>query len=885
MMWLRVFLHRLGSLFLKSRLERELEEEIRTHLELQTEENLRQGMSKDEARFAALRKFGGVEQMKEQYRDRRGLPLLESLFQDLRYGARMLRKNPGFTLIAVLTLALGIGATTAIFSVVNGVLLRPLPYPEAERLMSLTERSPQLERNFIAYPNLLDWRAQNTVFEQIAVYRTTNFTITGKGEPERVIGGQVSAELFPALRVSATLGRTFLTEEDKPGGNPVVLLSHGLWQRRFGADPSIIGQSLSLNGRNWQVAGVMPARFQFPNRVELWTPLGQTLDDPDWMHRGNHQGIYGLARLKPGATLTQARSEMEAIAVRLEQQYPATNQGARVSVVPLLEETVQDVRRALLVLLATVGFVLLIACANIANLLLARAATRQKEMAIRLALGASRGRLLRQLLAESALLALLGGSVGLWLAARGVALIVAANASGPSAIPRAQEIGLDWQVVIFTTAISLLTSLLFGLAPAWQASKPALNETLKEASRGTTGGPGQHRLRGALVIAEVALSLVLLIGAGLMLRSFYNLQRVNPGFQTDHLLTLRVALPPARYTTAEQIGNFYQQLLQRLNALPGVQSVGAATWMPLVGGGNNSPFSVEGQPEPEPGEAPLADISNITPDYFRLMGIALQQGRAFTEQDNLNAPLVVILDELTAQRHWPNTDPIGKRIRLGGNNPAAPWATVVGIVPPVKLYGLARASNHAQVYRSLLQFPQPTATIGVRAAADPVSLNTTVRQQVLALDGDLPIFNVKTMEQVLTDSVASQRLNTLLLGIFAAVAFILAAVGIYGVMSYLVAQRTQEIGIRLALGAQALDVLKHVLRQGMTLTLIGISLGLAGALALTRFMTTLLFGVNATDSLTFAVITVLLALVALLACLVPARRATKVDPMIALRHE
>src|SRR5262245_1785405 len=591
---------RLFGIFYRKQREREFAEELASHLAFHIEDNLRAGMSPEEARRVALIKLGGVTLTQEMRRAQRGVPMLETLLQDLRFGLRMLRKRPGFTLIVILTLALGIGANTAIFSVVNGVLLRPLPYPEAERVMSLAERSAQIERGFIAWPNLLDWREQNTVFEQIAVYRGTNFMLTATSEPELVIGAQVTADFFAALRVSAALGRTFLPDEDKPGGSPVVVLSHGLWQRRFGGDPNIIGQSLTLNRRSWQVVGVMPAGFQFPNRMELWTPLGLTLSDPDWMHRGNHQGIFGLARLKPNATLTQARAEMETIAVRLEQQYPATNQGQRVSVVPLLEQTVQGVRRALLVLLATVGFVLLIACANIANLLLARAATRQKEMAIRLALGASRGRVLRQLLVESALLALLGGGGGLWLASRGVALLVAANTSGPSAIPRAQEIGLDWRVVAFTAAISLLTGLLFGLAPAWQASKVALSEALKEASRGASGGPGQHRLRGALVSAEVALSLVLLIGAGLMLKSFYNLQRVNPGFQADHLLTLRIALPPARYTTPQQIGDFYQQLLERLRALPGVQAAGAATLMALVGGGSESPFAVEGQPEPKP---------------------------------------------------------------------------------------------------------------------------------------------------------------------------------------------------------------------------------------------------------------------------------------------
>lgn len=806
----------------------------------------------------------------------------DAMIQDLRFGLRVLLKHPGFTLIAVFTLALGIGANTAMFSVVNAVLLRPLPYPESDRLVSMAERSPQLERMFIAYPNLLDWRAQNDVFEQIAAFRRLNFNLVDDGEPERLIGAQVSADLFPALRVRAALGRTFSLEEDKPGSNPVVVLSHGLWSRRFGADSKIVGRSIALNGKSYQVTGVMPAGFQFPRRADLWMSLGQTLSEPGWSERGRGQGLYGIARLKPGVTLPQARSEMETIALRLEQQYPETNQGRRVSLIPLLEETVGEIRPVLLVLQATVGFVLLIACANIALLLLARTAARQKGMAIRLALGAGRWRLLRQLLVESVMLALLGGGLGLWLASQGVRLIVATNPSGPNAIPRAQEIGPDWQMVIFTAAISILTGLIFGLAPAWKASKAALNEALKDSSRGLTSGPSQRRFRDALVSAEVALSLILLIGAGLMVKSLYHLQRVNPGFQADHLLTLQLELPVSKYSTDQEIINFYERLLERLNALPGAQSASAAGGMPIIGGGTQAPFHVEGQPEPKPGEAPIADLASITPDYFHVMGMTLRRGRAFTEQDDQNATRVIIVDDSFAERHWPNAVPLGKRVQLGDNEI---WWTVVGVVGRVKQEGLERETNRVQAYLPFLQNPWRAMTIGVRSAADPTSLIAAVRQQVLTLDRDLPIFSVRTMEQILTDSIASYRLSTLLLSAFAAVALILASIGIYGVMSYSVEQRTHEIGIRLALGGQVWDVLKLVVGQGMALTSIGASLGLAGGFALTRFMKTLLFGVSAADPWTFATVAVSLLSVALLACYLPARRATKVDPLLALRHE
>jgi putative ABC transport system permease protein len=806
---------------------------------------------------------------------------METLLQDLRYGIRMLLRSPGFTAVALLTLALGIGANSAMFSVVNAVLLRPLPYEESERLVFLSEREPQLEGMSISYPNFLDWREQNRVFEQIAVFRRQSYNLTGGSEPERLIGGQVSAGLFPALRVKPARGRTFLAEEDKPGGNHVVILSHGLWQRRFGSDPGILGQTLALNGKNYSVIGIMPPSFLFPSRAELWTPVGQESGQPSWQERGNHPGLYGIGRLQPGVSLAQARGEMDTIAARLEKQYPQSNTGNRVTITPLHETIVSNIRRALWVLLGAVGFVLLIACANVANLLLARAAARQKEIAIRTALGAKRLRVMRQLLTESLLLSVLGGAAGLFLAAWSVDLLVTVS---PNNIPRAREIGLDGRVLGFTLMVSLLTGIIFGLAPALQASRPNLNEALKEGSR-ASGGVHSHRFRGALVVAEVALALVLLIGGGLLIRSFYHLQQVDPGFKADHLLTVQISLPQAKYPEDGQKVNFYQQVLQRIGALPGALVAGAATGLPLGNNGNQTSFFLEGKPAPAPGHVPLAEVAIVSPEYFRAMGMSLLKGRAFTEHDSKDAPRVVVIDEAFASRYWPAEDPIGKRIRFGGNDPRNPLVTVAGIVRRVKMDGLNAESNRVQAYFSFMQQPWSGMTLVVRTAGDPSTLTSSVRQQVLAIDQDQPVYNVRTIEQVWADSVAPQRLNMLLLGIFAAVALILAAVGIYGVMAYSVTQRAHEVGIRLALGAQPRDVLKMIIKQGMALTLIGVIIGLMGAFALTRWMSALLFGVKPADPATFAGIASLLAAVALLATLIPARKATKVDPLTALRYE
>jgi putative ABC transport system permease protein len=825
---------------------------------------------------------------------------MQTIWQDLCYGGRMLLKTPGFTLIAVMTLALGIGANTAIFSVVNAVLLRPLPYPESERLVWLSERSPKYPTMSISYPNFIDWRAQQTVFEYIGVFNSGSYNLTGRGEPLQLTGVSISADAFAALRVQAAVGRLFNNEEDKPGAPPLVVLSHELWRDRFGSDPGIINQSITLGGRAYTVIGVMPSGFMFPSKVAIWTPLGPLSSHPDWQNRGNYPGLHGVARLKPGVTMEQARAEMDTLAMRLEQQYPDTNRDHRVRIDSLLDNYVSHSRLALWTLLGAVGLVLLIACANVANLLLARAATRQREMAVRIALGATVWRITRQLLTESALMAAAGGVLGLLLAQWGVPLILA---MGRDAIPRATEIGLDTNVLAFTVVIAVLTGIIFGLAPAWQSSHLDLQGVLKETARGTAGG--RALLRQWLVVAEIALTLVLLVGTGLLLRSFHRLQQVNAGFSTERVLSFRLDLSPQKYDKEDQKIAFFQSLQERLKALPGVQEVGFASQVPLSPNGWQPQFAIEDQPLPPPNERPSMDLTAASPDYFRTMGIPLLRGRYFTEQDNREhlrghdlsslsdgerwaaGINVIIVDEEFARRYWPNEDPIGKQVRLPWGPTRDRWLrlTVVGVVARVKLTRLNEQGGFVQAYFSALQAAGTDRTVLIKTTLEPEKLAAATFQQVFAMDPGQPVYDVQTLGELRRRSLAPETLNLGLLGCFAAVALLLAAIGLYGVISNAITQRTQEIGIRIALGAQSRDVLKLVVGQGMKLALIGVLSGLAAALALTRLMKSLLFAVSATDPLTYIVIALLLTAVAFLACWVPARRATKVNPIIALKYE
>ncbi|HWO01077.1 MAG TPA: ABC transporter permease [Blastocatellia bacterium] len=821
---------------------------------------------------------------------------MENLLHDLRYSFRMLRKSPGFTAVATLTLALGIGANTAIFSVVNALLLKPLPFKDPDRLVRIWGKfeTEGIPKNWISEPELLDLNQMTESFEDIAAYQGGGVNLTGQQDPVRVNAAFVNASLFPVLGINAKLGRTFSQDEDQPGSNRVALLSYSLWQSRFGSQPDIVGESVGINGENYSVIGVMPDGFRFPDKDDIWIPLAIDKAKPD--DRGSH-GLEVVAKIKPGVTPEQAGVELSNIAATLQERYPSNypqDGGWGLFFVPMLDELVGKLRPALWVLLGAVAFVLLIACVNVANLLLARAGAREKEFAVRAALGAGRGRLVRQLITESLLLALIGSALGLALAWTCVRAFVA---FGPSDIPRLDEVGLDWRVAGFTLFASILTGLVFGLAPALQASKPDLQDALKEGGRGSTGG--RHRLRNVLVISEVAFALVLLVGAGLMIRSFGRLLDLNLGFSTERILTMRLSLPRTKYKEDPQQAALYRSLLERVRALPGVASASVISELPLSGSYSSGSTAVE-RPDVDEGLRKFkgipyieADRRTVSADYFSTMEIALKEGRLFTEADTETAPPVAVVDEMFERRFWPNGSAVGKRfVAQFDNANNIKWGEIVGVVAHVSHYGIDQVKEYGlgqegreQVYYPYLQNPNRYMYLAVKTRMDPLSLSTAVRGEVLALDPDQPVYDVKSMEQLASSALGERRLNMLLLVGFAVIALVLAAVGIYGVMSYSVVQRTHELGIRMALGARTSNVLSLVVRQGMTLALIGVAAGLAGAFTLTRLMTSLLYGVSTTDPLTFAAFSVILTGVALIACLVPARRATTVDPMIALRCE
>ena len=806
---------------------------------------------------------------------------MDGFLNDVRYAIRNLIKRPAFTFIAALTLALGIGANTAIFSSVYALLLKPLPFPQLDRVVTLWDTYPTrgVRRNEVAVANYLDWQAQNKSFEQLALYRWWTANLTGMDHPDRIQAFMSTTNFLDTLGVKPVMGRNFAADESQPGKETVAIITHESWQRRFGGDASILGKTITLDNTAYTIIGVMPEKFAYPANAELYSPLAMT---PQIAGNRNFNSYYVVGRLKPGVSVQSAQADIDNITARLEQQYPETNTGVRATVFPIVADTVRKYETGIWIGMAAVAFVLLIACANVANLMLARATGRQREIALRAALGASRWRIVRQLLTESSIVALLGGALGILVAVWGIDALRAANPGDAAKFaPGWNQLGINLTVLVFTIALSLLSGVLFGLAPALEVSKPNLNDALKEGNRQSSGR--SHRLRSSLVVFEVALSLVLLVGAGLFFRSFITLFKTDPGFNPDNVLTMHLILTSAKYKEEPQKVAFYYDLLQRLKAEPGVESVAAVNFLPLGGSNASDSYLVEGEPEPRPGEENEGRYRVCTPTYFATMQIPILKGRAFTEKDTLSALPVVIVNETFARRHWPGQDAIGKRIRFNAPLDRAPWMEVVGVIRDVKHELTVEVTPeyylpHAQdVWRSMV--------VVARTTVDPAALAGSFRQNVWALDKNQPVFDVRTMAEVREISVGLQKFNSVMIGVFAMIALLLAAIGIYGVMAFAVTQRTREIGIRMALGARRTDVLKMVVVNGMKLALIGLVIGLIASWALTRFISTLLYGVEPTDPLTFSAVSAGLLAAALLACYLPARRATKVDPLEALRYE
>jgi predicted permease len=880
----------LRALLRKPQAERELDEELRHHLERQTEQNIRLGMNPEEARRAALKSFGGVELAKDRSRDARGVKWIEDLWQDLRYGVRMLAKTPGFTLVAVLTLTLGIGANTAIFSVVYGVLLKPLPYPDPDRIVTVALLFPERNIELLRARDYLDWRAQSQRFAQLACYDTIEINLTGSGEAERLILGRVSTNFFPTLDISPLLGRGFLPGEDQPGGQRVMLLGQQLWQRRFSSDPNIVGKTLVLDGNGYLVVGVMASGINLPGgmgffetdyqpNIDAWVPLVLNAGDN---HRREFFPVNVIGRLKPGITLEQAHADLDVITERIKQAYPDMYRSAQVKVSRLSEHLVGNARLALLILSSAVFFVLMIASVNVASLLLVRAMARRKELSVRAALGAGRARLIRQLLTETTILSFLGGMLGLLLAWGGVRWLVALE---PDWIPRVKELCINRTVLGFTLLISISTGVIAGLLPALVASRIDLNEALKEGL-GTKVSTvrGWWRASPTLIVVELALSLILLIGAGLMIKSFLRLLDVEKGFQPENVLTMRVRLSDSKYPNGSpQRITYCRELVEHLQAQAGVQSAAFTSWLPLTGLSGRAELKIEGRPPWESGRVPIVEISTVSYDYFRTLGMKLRAGRVFNEADRADAPRVVIINETLAKRYFTGEDPLGKR--LDSFDLKSPWAVIVGVVADVKHLGPDKEVRPELYFPDSQTGLDPEPVLAVRTTVEPARMAAALRREVTQFDPDQPLYEVMTMEQRLANSLALRRNSMLLFGVFAAIALIIAAIGTYGVISYSVSQRTHEIGIRMALGAERLDVLKLVFKQGLKLISAGITIGLIASLALTRLMKNLLFEVNAIDPLTFVIVALMLGIVALLACLVPARRATKVDPIMALRNE
>lgn len=876
---LRALLLRFMGFLGKRRSDSELSEELEAHLAMQIEDNFRAGMSTEEARRQALIKSGGLVQSKELYGDRSRLPMLETFIQDIRYALRMLRKYPGFTTVAIVTLALGIGANTAVFSVVRSVLLNSLPYPDPQNLVALSEYQLHNGGQSVSWMDFHEWQARSGAFEEMAVYRPHHYVLTGLDRPDMLRAGEVTWSFFRLLGVHAVVGRTFLPEEDKPDAIRTVMLSYSFWRTRMGADPAVLGRHLTLDGASYNVIGVLPPDFRFfPVDIDLYVPAGLRGNDPNWLLRGNHQGYAALARLRHGVSLTAASADVDTIMRRLEQQYPQSNDGQRARVTPFYEAAVGDVQRPLFILLAASFCVLLIACMNVANLSLARAAGRAREFAVRAAIGARRGRLVRQLLTESLVLSLIGGLLGFICAKwtiRPILLMASNN------IPRLDETQIDASVFLFTCGIAVLAGVVFGLTPAIQGSRINVTALGEAANKVSTGRRGQ-RFRASLLVAEISLTFVLVIGSGLLIRSLASALAVNAGFRADHLLALDVNLPASKYKTDPQQTMFLTQALDKIRSLPGVQSASAAFCPPLVGTCWDSVFLIDGRPEPPVSQEPRAAFNIAELGYFETMEVPLLAGRSFSISDTYELPKVALINETMAKRWWPNESPLGKRILQGGRK--APPLEIVGVVGDLKEDGLDQP-QWPEVFEPAAQNTLPSMTLVVRTVGDPLAMAASAENAIHEVDKDQPLSHVQPMNAYVAASLARRKFETLLLGIFSALALVLAAVGIYGLLAYVVSQRTQEFGIRMAVGAQRHSILALVLRFGVKLATFGLVLGFAVSLAVTRVLQNLLFGVSERDPLTFAGVILLLMVVAVAACYVPARRATKVDPLVALRYE
>jgi predicted permease len=862
----------------KDELDQELDEEMQFHLQREIERNVKSGMSLDDARYAALKSFDRLEQSKEECRSARGVGLVENVVRDVTYSLRVLLKSYAFTIVVILTLALGIGANTAIFSFANGILLRPLPFPQSDRLAIIEETAPkQGIRNMgVAYPNFLDWRDQNTVFKSLAThFGTSRFSMTLGGQATEIRGSRVSYELFEVLHVMPQLGRTFTVNEDRPEEDGVVILGYDLWQRNFGGDPDILGKTVVVSSRPRTVVGVMPRGFRFPEVSEVWVPLAFTTK----MYTRNDHGLEAIGRLKDGVSVAQAQAEMHRVAARIEELNPVTNAGIELRVTSLHENLSGDYRQALLILLGVGGCVLLVACVNVANLMLARATARQKEFALRAALGASRWRIVRQLLFESLLLALFGGALGFLLSVGALRLLLTAI---PINLPFWMNFSIDLRVLGFTLGITLLTGIIFGIVPALQTSRVDLNDTLKEGARGSSGG-GSYA-RSLLVVAEIAMSLVLLVGAGLMIQSFLRLRHVNIGLDTTNVLTATLITPRAKYKEDSQRAALIKQIVERVQSLPGVESAAATATLPLNGNIWGRGLTVEGNQVAGGGQTPVVQHTVVTPGYFRTMGITLLAGRDFNDSDTKDSEDVTIIDERLARQYWPNQSPIGRRVRFGPPQDNEPWHTIVGVVSTVRHQRMQEETDPS-VYLPHQKVPVSGLSLVARTASNPKDFMSGVRREVAQLDPDLPVSEVATMQEVVAKSIWQPRLYAMLFTVFAGGALLLALIGIYGVMAFLVQTRTHEIGIRMALGASAREVFKLIVGRGMKLTAVGVVIGVGGAIALTRLMHSLLFNTSTTDPFIFILISAVLSLAAFFACYLPARRAARVDPLIALRYE